>query len=83
MQHLLGLIVLEGERALRVHVLLGRLGRSFDGTIGDGHTSPGTAVSHHSQSKLTNAFHQLDVSFGEAEHAAVIVVEDHHGRQAR
>lgn len=80
---LLGLIVLEGERALGVHVLLPRLGRALDGAIGDDHASPGAAVPHNSQRILADALHQLDVPFGKAEHAAVIVVEDHHSRQTR
>lgn len=76
----LGLIVLEGQRALGVRVLLARLSCPFDSAIRDDHASPSTAVPHNSQRKLSHAFHQLDVSFREAEHSAVI---DHHRRQTR
>lgn len=78
--HLLGLIVLEREGALGMHVLLSRLSRTLDGAIRDDHASPCPTVSHHSQRILANAFHELHIPFRESEHAAVIVVENHHGR---
>lgn len=79
----LGLVVLEGERSLGVQVLPARLGGSLDGAIRDDHASPGAAVPHDPQRELADALHQIHVPLGEPEHAAVIVVEDHHRGQAR
>jgi len=78
--HSLCLIILESQTAFRVDVLLPRFGGTLDGAIGDDNAAAGPAVAHDPQGVVAHALHQFHVSLGEAEDAAVIVVQDHHGR---
>ena len=77
------LIILEGEATFGVHVLLAGLGGALDGSVRDDDASPGAAVAYHLQRELTHALDELDVTLGEAEDAAVVVVQDHYRSQAR